>query len=214
MKASLGQTLFHTRSALAALWVLLLLAFSTPWISVWSALLFLPGLTLRFWAAGFIGPVSRNPKISTDSLMTRGPYSIVRHPLYIANALLVAAGLAMLRPHWILVALTALGFVVLYVLIGRAEERSLREHYGDSHKEYAARVTPFFPKRFEGPLFKGFSLSWALREWQTWLAVAALFGLAVLRATVIPALLGSWGILKAVDLSWLVPLAKAIVLLF
>lgn len=186
MKASLGQILFRTRGVIAALWVLLLLVFSHPWISVWSGLLFLPGLVIRFWAAGFIGPVSRKPSISIDHLATRGPYSLARHPLYIGNALLVAAGLVLLRPHWILTILTGVGFVILYVFIARAEESRLLKKYGKEYEEYRQRVTPFFPRKLQGSLFVGFKPSWALREWQTWVVVGLIYLLAFLRLRFIP----------------------------
>lgn len=186
MKVPLDQILFRTRSVLATLWVLLLLVFSDPWISVWSALLFIPGLLVRFWAAGFIGPQSRNRQIATDHLATRGPYSLFRHPLYLGNALLVAAGLLFLQPHWILTVLTAAGFVTLYVLIAKAEEKHLSLKYGKGYDEYRQRVTPLFPRRFEGPLFAGFKLSWALREYQTWIVVGLLYLFAFLRLRFIP----------------------------
>ena len=186
MKASLGQILFRTRGVLATLWVLLLLFFSHPWISVWSGLLFIPGLAIRFWAAGFIGPQSRKPEISTDRLTTSGPYAFFRHPLYIGNALLAAAGLILLRPHWILIVLSAVGFIILYVFIARAEESRLLKKYGKEYEEYRQRVTPFFPRRLEGPLFAGFKSSWALREWQTWVVVGLLYLLAFLRLRFIP----------------------------
>lgn len=186
MKVPLDQILFRTRSVLAALWVLLLLAFSHPWISVWSAVLFIPGLLIRFWAAGFIGPTSRNRQITTDHLATRGPYALARHPLYIGNALLVAAGLVLLRPHWILIVLTSVGFVALYVLLARAEEKHLSLKHGKEYDEYRQRVSPFFPRRFEGPLFRRFKLSWALREYQTWIVVGLLYLFAFLRLCFIP----------------------------
>lgn len=214
MKASLGQTLFRTRSALAALWVFVLLAFAHPWISLWSALLFLPGLAIRFWAAGFIGPVSRNPKISNESLVTRGPYSLSRHTLYIANGLLVGAGLALLQPHWILISLTSAGFIVLYILIGKAEEKSLAERFGKDYEMYKKRVKLFFPKIFRGSFFKGFNPLWALREWQTWLVVGLLFGFASLRLYVAPELIHILGSFATMHVSWLRPLARAIVHLF
>ncbi|MEA3311381.1 MAG: isoprenylcysteine carboxylmethyltransferase family protein [candidate division WOR-3 bacterium] len=188
MKVPLDQILFRIRSVLATLWVLLLLVFSDPWISVCSALLFIPGLLVRFWAAGFIGPQSRDRQIATDHLATRGPYALFRHPLYVGNALLVAAGLALLRPYWILIVLTAVGFVLLYLLIGRAEERKLAERYGDEYEEFCRRVTPFFPKRFVEPLFAGFNLRWALNEYNTWIWVALLYLLAFLR-TLLPKLI-------------------------
>lgn len=188
MKVPLDQILFRTRGVLATLWVLLLLFFSYPWISVWSALLFIPGLLIRFWAAGFIGPVSRKPSISVDHLATRGPYSLTRHPLYLGNALLVAAGLLLLRPHWILILLTGVGFLTLYILIGRAEEQRLVERYGQEYRDYKHRVTPLFPRKLQGPLFAGFNTRWALGEYQTWVVVGFLYLLTFLKHHYIPEL--------------------------
>jgi protein-S-isoprenylcysteine O-methyltransferase Ste14 len=183
---SLGKTLFRTRSVIATLWVLLLLVFSHPWISMWSGLVFLPGLAIRFWASGFIGPQSRKPHISTDRLTTCGPYALFRHPLYIGNALLVAAGLLLLRPHWILMILTGVGFLILYILVGRAEEKRLTSQYPDVYGDYKKRVSILFPKKIVGPLFKGFNWGWAVREYQTWLVVGLLYLLAFLRLRFIP----------------------------
>lgn len=205
-----AEILFRSRSIIAGLWILMLLVFSNPWISVWSFLLFLPGLAIRFWAAGFIGPASRKPSISTAEIVTRGPYSLFRHPLYIGNALLVAAGLVLLSPHWVLIVLTAIGFILLYTIIARTEERKLEARYGKAYRDYRKRVTPFFPIRYEGPLFKGFNSRLALREWQTWLSVGVLAVFALLRAYVIPILVNNWGLDLLSHISWIKSLAKAL----
>jgi len=188
LKARPDQILFRTRSVLATLWVLLLLAFADPWISVYSALAFLPGLVMRFWAQGFIGPQSRKRDITTDTLTTAGPYAIFRHPLYIGNGLLVTAGLILLHPHWILISMTAVGFLVLYLLVGKAEERKLLERYGGEYEAYRRKVTPLFPRRYTGPLFRGFNPRWALSEYNTWIWVGLLYLLAWIRLSFIPQL--------------------------
>lgn len=183
---NVSRALFRTRGLIATLWILLLLVFADPWISLWSVLAFLPGLGMRFWGAGFIGPASRNRKITTVHLVTTGPYAIFRHPLYVGNGLLVAAGLVLLRPHWILLVLTGVGFLALYVLIGRAEERRMSEHYGETYVNYKKRVSILFPKKIAGPLFRGFNWGWAVREYQTWVVVGLLYLLAFLRYRFIP----------------------------
>jgi len=187
LKASADSILFRIRSVLATLWVLLLLVLADPWISLWSALAFLPGLLIRFWAQGFIGHQSRKRNITTDTLTTSGPYAIFRHPLYIGNGLLAAAGLILLRPHWILICLTALGFLVIYLFVSKAEEHKMLERYGDKYETYRQRVTPLFPRRYIGSLFRGFNPDWALSEYNTWIWVGLLYLLAFLR-TLLPAL--------------------------
>ncbi len=46
------------------------------------------GEAVRIWALGYIGPVSRTIVPISEKLITSGPYSFVRNPLYIGNWLL------------------------------------------------------------------------------------------------------------------------------
>jgi hypothetical protein len=94
--------------------------------------------------------------------------------------------LVLLRPQWILILLTAVGFLTLYALIAKAEEKCLSLKHGKEYAEYRRRVSPLFPRRFEGPLFAGFKLNWALGEYQTWVVVGLLYLLAFLRLCFIP----------------------------
>lgn len=78
-------------------------------------------------------------------LVAHGPYAIVRNPIYLAMfGLAVATGLAVSR--W-----QALAAGIILFLIGnqiriRAEERLLREAFGEKFDEYARRVPAFFPR--------------------------------------------------------------------
>ena len=77
-------------------------------------------------------------------LITDGPYSWVRHPIYTGMfGMLLATGLAASRP----VALLA-GVVVFWVgtiIRVRSEERLLRAAFGARYEEYAGRVPAVLP---------------------------------------------------------------------
>jgi protein-S-isoprenylcysteine O-methyltransferase Ste14 len=83
--------------------------------------------------------------IEGHELVERGPYAVVRNPIYFAMlGMLVATGLAASR--WqSLVAAVALFTIGTEIRI-RSEEKLLREAFGPRFEEYARRVPAFFPR--------------------------------------------------------------------
>ena len=85
--------------------------------------------------------------VEGHKLITEGPYSHVRNPIYLAMfGMLVATGLTISR--W-----RALLAGILIFLIGseiriRSEENLLRETFGSKFDEYASRVPAVFPRLF------------------------------------------------------------------
>jgi protein-S-isoprenylcysteine O-methyltransferase Ste14 len=99
---------------------------------------FLAGAALRFWATLYVGGKKER------ELVTDGPYSICRHPLYVGSLLLgISAGLFVESPLF----LTALLLVVmLYTNATVAvEEAVLRARHGERYDEYARRVPRYWP---------------------------------------------------------------------
>lgn len=77
-------------------------------------------------------------------LITSGPYSIVRHPIYTAMlGLLIGTGLAFSQPLAFVVG--ALVFLAGTALRVRVEEKLLRSGFGASFEAYADRVPAFVP---------------------------------------------------------------------
>jgi len=85
--------------------------------------------------------------VEGHELIMRGPYGIVRNPIYLGMfGLLVATGLAVSR--WEGLAAGVALFLIGNALRIRSEEKLLREAFGAKFEEYARRVPAFFPHIF------------------------------------------------------------------
>ena len=111
------------------------------------------GLAIAFLSAAFAAwamwSLGRSYGIRMDvfeghTLKTNGPYALVRHPMYLGIVLFhLGASLALQSP--LLLAATAL-FVVPFTAIRiGAEERVLRDAFGDRYLRYAERVSALIP---------------------------------------------------------------------
>ena len=95
---SVGRALFRVRSwtpVPLALWVAVNARPRRRWLLP-SITLVLAGIVMRLWAVAHIGPESRTrATFSPERRVRSGPYAVIEHPLYIANALL-SGGLVLL----------------------------------------------------------------------------------------------------------------------
>jgi protein-S-isoprenylcysteine O-methyltransferase Ste14 len=154
-----GDRLFRWRSYFPLLMVPVLIAgvLTTPppfetrqteraW-ELLAVLISLAGLAVRVWAVGSApsGTSERstvNPRAS--ELRTAGVYSVVRHPLYVANGLM-ALGLSLFPGVWYLpIALVTLT-LLYYERIAAREEAFLIERFGAAFDAWAARVPAILP---------------------------------------------------------------------
>ncbi len=113
------------------------------------------GLLLRALVVGTAphGTSSRGTRRPTaDSLSTRGAYSIVRHPLYVANTL-VALGCALLSGTWYLPVIVVLLSFIYHERIAAREEAFLQTTFGDSFRAWASEVPAMIPAfgRYQPP---------------------------------------------------------------
>lgn len=118
---------------------------------VWTViaiLLALCGLVLRAYT------VSTTPKGTSGrntggqvakSLNTKGIYSVVRHPLYLANYLIWAGVLVYTLNIWAFL-IVSLVYWLYYERIMMAEESYLRANFGEEFEAWAARVPAFVPQ--------------------------------------------------------------------
>ena len=82
---------------------------------------------------------SENPWTPTTEIVTRGPFSFTRNPLYLQMVLGCIGFAVMLRNIWILL-LTPLAAWTLQRLAILPEEAYLERKFGDSYRAYKRRV--------------------------------------------------------------------------
>jgi protein-S-isoprenylcysteine O-methyltransferase Ste14 len=103
------------------------------------------GVALHAWARRTLGPMwSGVVQVRAQHvLVERGPYRLVRHPIYLAG-LLLALGSFLLHPSPATACLGG-GFAAGVVLKAWLEERALRSVLGEQYARYAARVPALIP---------------------------------------------------------------------
>jgi protein-S-isoprenylcysteine O-methyltransferase Ste14 len=85
--------------------------------------------------------------VEGHNLITAGPYSYVRNPIYTGMlGILIATGLAM--HHWRLLPVGLVVFAVGLVIRIRSEEKLLRAAFGKEFEDYARRVPAVLPGIF------------------------------------------------------------------
>ncbi|OGR86347.1 MAG: hypothetical protein A3A86_03660 [Elusimicrobia bacterium RIFCSPLOWO2_01_FULL_60_11] len=141
------------------------------------------GILLRQWAAGCL--------MKNDELATKGPYAIVRNPLYLGS-FVAAAGLMLAatsfahptdlrRGH---VDRTLFFWAILWIFIDsvympkiRKEAALLRARFGAEYDAYAERVPALFPRlsRQLRPNFSTFSVELWKKNEEYWSLVGFAF---------------------------------------
>jgi protein-S-isoprenylcysteine O-methyltransferase Ste14 len=81
------------------------------------------------------------------SLVTHGPYAYVRHPFYVAVALLVVAN-GLTTANWFILA-SGLTLFSLLVIRTSIEEAKLIERFGQQYRDYMQKTGRFFPRSLE-----------------------------------------------------------------
>ena len=80
----------------------------------------------------------------SERIVTRGVYSIVRHPQYLGG-LLAHVGISLLLSAWYSLLFTPL-MVVLIFLISKKEEEELIKEFGKEYENYKKKVPMLIPK--------------------------------------------------------------------
>lgn len=99
-----------------------------------SIAMLIPGVTIWIWSVVLI-----LTKVPQKELITNGPYSLVKHPLYTGVALLVLPWVGFLFNTW----LGALIGIILYVgsrMFAPEEEETLSKTFGPTWDEYCQKV--------------------------------------------------------------------------
>lgn len=79
-----------------------------------------------------------------ESLVTTGPYSLCRNPLYLFSGL-AAAGVGLLSGSIVVGALYSLAVLVLFQAVARQEERHLARRFGARYRRYCRETPRWIP---------------------------------------------------------------------
>ncbi|MBI9032552.1 isoprenylcysteine carboxylmethyltransferase family protein [bacterium] len=108
-------------------------------VDIVALLLVTVGTLGRVWCGFYISGF-KNKKVVTD-----GPYSITRNPLYLFS-LIGAIGIGLVTHSLAVLSFIIIGFAIYYPFVIVGEERKLASILGDDYQNYIKRVPRFFPK--------------------------------------------------------------------
>ena len=93
----------------------------------------------RLWALLYISGYKKL------ELITEGPYSIVRHPLYVFS-LVGAIGIGLASENILVLAVLVIFYLSYYPLTILVEEKKLVDKFGQAYPDYIKRTPRFLPK--------------------------------------------------------------------
>ncbi len=155
------------RLRLILLWYLLVIvlvaASERPWAHHWSGelarvlglMLVAAGALGRIWCSAFIAGYK------DQQLVTRGPYSLCRNPLY-ALSMLAGLGIGLASGSVTLLAVTAVLLAVLHVRAAGDEERVLLQRHGEAFRHYCEQVPRFLPRRWRAEVLPSASVNFGV----------------------------------------------------
>ncbi len=121
------------------------IGFSIPMLHL---AIFLPFFIAGVWL-GIEGVVETTLKTAEthrpDKIVTKGVYSIVRHPQYLGG-LLAQVGISFLLSAWYSLLSTPLMAVTIYLISWKEEEELIKE-FGNEYEDYKKKVPMLVPRR-------------------------------------------------------------------
>lgn len=122
-------------------------------LRVLGGVLIAAGIVLHAWTAKILGikatlsytELKPETAEKTNSLITSGPFSVVRHPSYWAHTSIITG--TFLITGIVTVGVVALiDLTITYFVTTELEDRELTERFGKQYLEYKKKVPKFFPK--------------------------------------------------------------------
>ena len=144
-------------------------------------LISLAGEAVRIMTVGFVprGTSGRNTTSQrANELNTTGIYSVVRHPLYLGNFLIIMGIVLAIHSLWLTV-LVGLIYWLYYERIMMAEESFLKDSFADSFTEWSRRTPAIIPNpgKWERATLRFSTRTVLRREYNTIFAIFLLFTL-------------------------------------
>ena len=117
-----------------------------PWLRLLGVAVGFVGVALFVWMFRHLGlnVTSTSMPRANATLVTSGPYRWIRHPMYTAALLLVAA--ATLLTANIVVAIGGVTMFALLAARSRVEEQRLVERFGEAYRVYQRNTGRFLPR--------------------------------------------------------------------
>ena len=109
-------------------------------MTFWGHLFVAGGVLIRIYSSLFIGGRKN------EMLITEGPFSVVRNPLYLGS-FLAMTGLALLTGSITFTAVLVSAFAIYYRITVKREEIFLNRKFGARYRKYADRVPRWLPER-------------------------------------------------------------------
>ena len=103
-------------------------------LKIFSLILLILGLIVCIWSQILI-----LIKVPKKQLIAKGPYALVKHPLYTGVSLLVLPGLGFLLDNW----LGLLFGLILYIatrIYRPEEEKRMKKDFGEKYEKYSKGV--------------------------------------------------------------------------
>jgi hypothetical protein len=130
-----------------------------PGLFWYGAAIAVIGILFRLWASGFV--------MKNKELATTGPYSLVRHPLYTGNIIMLAGYCLANGQVWPwLVGAFFLWF--WYPPAISYEDKKLEGIFGDAWREWSANIPALMPRSLAPKSGDGSSWSFAKSQKQNW----------------------------------------------
>jgi len=122
-------------------------------LRVFGAVAIAAGVILHAWTAKILGikatisytELKLETAEKTKSLITSGPFSVVRHPSYWAHTSILA-GTFLVTGIVTVGIITLIDLAITYFVTTELEDQELTERFGEQYREYKKKVPKFFPK--------------------------------------------------------------------
>ena len=106
------------------------------------------GIAIAVWGvlAGGLDKFNMQPEVKSDVLITNGPFSLVRNPMYLGVLLFFSAVISQdpLPKHWIAYVI----LVITLLLKIYSEEHFLESKFGEQYRHYKNRTFRLIPYVF------------------------------------------------------------------
>ncbi len=104
------------------------------------------GIFLRVWAIRTLGKYFTATVVlqQKQTLITSGPYRIVRHPSYL-GAFLSIVGCAVFLNAYLSIIIAAILMCFSYIIRIRAEEKALIQYFGNDYLQFSKKTNRLFP---------------------------------------------------------------------